>query len=296
MTDTPFDVTQTRLISSHLSRMDDQNGYLVRIHPVVAGEGVVTLPKEDVVIGREEGCDLVLQDSDVSRRHACVEFGDGQYSIRDLGSTNGTLVNGRKVSKAALASGDLVRVGKVILKFLRGGDVEKQYHETLYSMMIQDGLTGIPNKRFLQEALKRELTRSQRHRRPLSLAVFDIDHFKAVNDRFGHLSGDAVLRELASRVKAAIRGDEVFARYGGEEFVVLLPESGLEQAVQFAERVRMLVAAEPFEVEGARIPVSVSIGVAHTLGESGVSPEELVGRADRKLYEAKAAGRNRVVS
>ncbi len=296
MQDPDLGLARTRLVSTFLSRMADQNGYLVRIHPVLMGEGVVALPQGAVVLGRDSGCDLVLEDADVSRRHASIEFADGVYTLRDLGSTNGTVVNNRKEPQAALASGDLIRIGKVVLKFLRGSDVERQYHETIYSMMIQDGLTGIANKRYFQEALRRELTRSQRHGRPLSLALFDIDHFKKINDTFGHLAGDAVLRELAGRIRGTIRADEAFARYGGEEFVLLMPESTPDEAVRFAERVRGIVAGEPFDVEGRRIPVTVSIGVAHTLGEAAVTPEELVGRADRKLYEAKAAGRNRVMS
>jgi diguanylate cyclase (GGDEF)-like protein len=161
-------------------------------------------------------------------------------------------------------------------------------------MMIRDGLTGVPNKRYFEEALARELARAQRHGRPLSLAVLDIDHFKRINDTYGHLAGDAVLRELAARVRGAIRADEVFARFGGEEFVLLMPEATPEQAAHFAERIRRLAADEPFDVGGKGIPVTVSIGLAHTSGERGVTPEELVGRADRKLYEAKAGGRNRV--
>jgi diguanylate cyclase (GGDEF)-like protein len=225
-----------------------------------------------------------------------IDCSDGAYIVRDQGSTNGTYVNNRKIPEATLQSGDLIRIGKVVLKFLRGSDVERQYHETIYTMMVQDGLTGISNKRYFQEALRRELTRSQRHSRPLSLAMFDIDHFKKINDTYGHLAGDAVLRELAARIKGTIRGDEVFARYGGEEFALLMPESSVDQAVKFAERVRALVAATTFETEGRRIPVTISVGVGHTSGEPAITPEELVGRADRKLYEAKGAGRNRVMA
>ena len=296
MQDSDLQFARTRLVSTFLSRMGDQTGYLVRIHPVVLGEGIVTLPRTAVSLGRDSSCDLVLEDTDVSRRHATIQCSDTSYTIRDHGSTNGTYVNNRKVPEATLQSGDLIRIGKVVLKFLRGSDVERQYHETIYTMMVQDGLTGISNKRYFQEALRRELTRTQRHGRPLSLAIFDIDHFKKINDSFGHLAGDAVLRELAGRIKGTIRGDEVFARYGGEEFALLIPESSVDQAVKFAERIRALVSATTFETEGRRIPVTISVGVAHTAGEPAITPEELVGRADRKLYEAKRAGRNRVMS
>ncbi|HEX7899358.1 MAG TPA: GGDEF domain-containing protein [Planctomycetota bacterium] len=293
--DSTINLAQTRLVSTFLSRMGDQTGYLVRIYPVVVGEGVLTLPREGLDIGRDADCGLVLVDADVSRRHARIDLRSGGYVIRDLDSTNGTYINNRKQREAALQPGDHVRLGKVIFKFLRGDDVEKQYHEAVYSMMITDGLTGIPNKRYFQEALKRELARSQRHKRPLSAAVLDVDFFKKINDKHGHLAGDAVLREICARIKTTIRGDEVFARVGGEEFIVLMPETSLKEAHGCAERIRKLVADAPVEVEKGSIPVTISIGLAHTDGETGTTAEELIGRADKKLYEAKNGGRNRVV-
>lgn len=292
----PADLARTRLVSTFLSRMGDESGYLVRIYPVAVGEGVIQLPREGLVVGRDADCGLVLVDADVSRRHAKIDYRSGHYVVSDLDSTNGIFVNNRKLREAELRPGDLIRLGKVILKFLRGDDVEKQYHEAVYSMMITDGLTGIPNKRFFQEALKRELSRSQRHKRPLSAAVFDVDFFKKINDKHGHLAGDAVLREICARIKGTIRSDEVFARVGGEEFIVLLPEASLKDAAKFGERIRKLIGDAPVEIENAKIPVTISVGVSHTGGETGVSAEELIGRADKKLYEAKGAGRNRVAS
>ena len=287
---------QTKLLSTIAPRAAERCAYLIRIHPVVIGEGIIALPEMGVIMGRDADCGVILDDQDVSRKHASIESDAGHaFFIRDLNSTNGTLVNDKKVERNVLESGDLIRVGKTVLKFLRGNNIERQYYETVYSMMINDGLTGIPNKRYLQEAVQRELTRSQRHNRPLSLAVLDIDHFKKINDTYGHLSGDAVLRELSRRISKAVRRDEVFARYGGEEFVVLLPESTLEQASQFAERIRTLICSEPMEVQGTHIPVTVSIGVSHTAGDQSISAEKLFAVADGKLYEAKASGRNRVV-
>jgi two-component system, cell cycle response regulator len=290
------DLNQTRLLSTFTIKAGDDRGHLVRIHPIILGDGIVSLPLAPIVLGRESDCDFVLDDEDVSRQHAKIYFSDKEYQITDLDSTNGTLLNNHKVTKAVLASGDMIRIGKTILKFLRGNDVETQYHETVYTMMISDGLTGIPNKRFFLDAIQRELARTQRHKRPLSLAVLDIDHFKSINDKYGHLAGDAVLRELCSRIKQVVRKDEVFARFGGEEFVVLLPESTMEQARQFSERIRTLTATDAFVVEAAAIHVTVSIGVAHTAGDDELSVDELIARADARLYDAKHNGRNRVVS
>jgi len=283
------------MLSAFFTRHSGQGAFVVRLHPVVMGEGVISLPTKKYVIGRDPDCDLVIADDDVSRRHAFIDVIAGEYIIFDQGSTNGLLVNDKRVERTQLRSGDIIRAGKTILKFLRGDNVEMQYHETVYSMMINDGLTGIPNKRYLLEALQRELTRSQRHGRPLSIVVLDIDHFKKINDTFGHLAGDVVLRELAVRVRKTIRRDEVFARYGGEEFVALLPEASLDAATEFAERIRTLAARDPVVVGQERIAVTVSLGVAHTAGESNMTTDEFFKRADQKLYQAKSQGRNRVV-
>ena len=160
-------------------------------------------------------------------------------------------------------------------------------------MTIVDGLTQIHNKRYLYEALERELIRARRHDRDMSLLMFDIDYFKRINDQFGHLAGDFVLRELARIVQERIRRDEVFARYGGEEFVILLPETSLDGAQALAENLRARVAEHPFTFQGERIPVTISVGGALLLGEDKTATD-LIQRADAKLYEAKRGGRNRV--
>jgi diguanylate cyclase (GGDEF)-like protein len=187
-----------------------------------------------------------------------------------------------------------VKVGPTILKYLSGEDAEAKYHEEIYRMTIVDGLTQIHNKRYLFESLEREIIRSRRHDRPLSLLMFDIDFFKRINDHYGHLAGDYVLRELAETVQSRIRRDEVFARYGGEEFVIVLPETEMEGAASLAETLREKVKEHSFVFQGEKIPVTISIGCA--LVKDNDTANELIQRADEKLYEAKRGGRNRVCS
>lgn len=265
---------------------------LVKIHPAVLGEGLIDLPDHRYIIGRSSECHLTLgEDQAVSRQHAYVERrGDG-YVVVDLGSTNGTYVNDEPINDRKLATGDLIRIGSHIFKYL-SNDVEAQYHQTIFSMIVTDGLTGVFSRRFFEEALEREVVRSQRHRRPLSLVMFDIDRFKSVNDEHSHLVGNEVLREVCRRVAPSIRRDEVFARWGGEEFVVLLPESKREQAAAFADRVRKLVGGAPIVVGAAALPVTISLGVGTMSGEPGMDGHALVLEADRNLLRAKAAGRN----
>jgi diguanylate cyclase (GGDEF)-like protein len=270
---------------------------LVHIYPTGPGMGArYPLGDAPMVIGRGNDADIRINDNSVSRRHARIQPGaDGYYAI-DLQSTNGTFVNERPASMYKLTDGDYLRVGNCIYRFLAGGNVEADYHEEIYRLTIIDGLTEIHNKRYLLEFLDRELARSQRYQRPLAVALFDIDHFKAVNDAMGHLGGDMTLRELAARVKGGVRKEELFARYGGEEFVVVLPETSREGAVQAAERIRALVESRPFSYDGRDYALTVSVGVATTTGEEALTPGELLRRADERLYQAKRDGRNRVAA
>jgi diguanylate cyclase (GGDEF)-like protein len=246
-------------------------------------------------VGRGTDNHIVLEGDSVSRRHAHFERRSGAWYAVDDGSTNGTYLNEEQISREALLNnGDRIKVGPSILKFLSGADAEAKYHEEIYRMTIIDGLTQIHNKRSLFETLEKELLRARRYERPLSLLMFDIDFFKRINDQYGHLAGDYVLRELARIVQDRIRRDEMFARYGGEEFVVLLPETPLNGATALAENLRARVANHGFVFQGEKIPVTISIGTA--LLQEDRTAADLIQRADEKLYEAKRGGRNRVCS
>ncbi|HYP87450.1 MAG TPA: GGDEF domain-containing protein [Polyangiaceae bacterium] len=254
------------------------------------------LDKSPTRVGRGADSQIVLEGDSVSRRHAHLERRAGAWYVVDDGSTNGTYVNEEQIAREQLlVNGDRIKIGPSILKFLSGADAEAKYHEEIYRMTIVDGLTQIHNKRALFEALEKELMRARRYDRDLSLLMFDIDFFKRINDQYGHLAGDHVLRELARIVQERIRREEVFARYGGEEFVILLPETPLPGAAALAESLRARVANHAFVFQGERIPVTVSIGTA-LLGENDKVAADLIQRADEKLYEAKRGGRNRVCS
>lgn len=270
-----------------------QKSYLVKIYPAGLGSGLLEIPQQRFVIGRGTDCDLSLNDSAISRNHAAIEFTDGAYWLNDLNSTNGTHVNDMLCHRQRLKTGDLVRLGSHIMKFLASDHVETQFHETIYNMMVTDALTGTYTRRLFLEALERDLIRCGRHGRLLALALIDIDRFKSINDTHGHLIGDDVLRELVKRIRSKTRKDELFARFGGEEFAVLLNEATLEDACRSGERLRSVVADEPFFVGGMEIPVTISVGIAATTGEIS-SKEQLIDLADQKLFEAKRNGRNRV--
>jgi diguanylate cyclase (GGDEF)-like protein len=275
----------------------NRNGCLIHIYPTGPGMGTrYTLADNPVVIGRGSDCEIRINDHSVSRRHVRLQPGADGYYVVDLQSTNGTFVNDVPASMHKLKDGDYVRVGNCIYRFLAGGNIEAEYHEEIYRLTIIDALTDIHNKRYLLEFLDRELARSARYARPLSLVMFDIDRFRAINEELGHLGGDFTLRELAARIKGNVRKEELFARYGGEEFAVVLPETTREGAVTLSERLRQVIATQPFRYEERSFTVTISLGVATTSGDQSMTPSALIRLADDKLYQAKHEGRNRVVS
>jgi two-component system cell cycle response regulator len=263
--------------------------------PTLLGKRFV-LDTSPIRIGRGAENHIVLDGDSVSRRHAHLEQRSIAWWAVDDGSTNGTYVNDDQISREqSLVNGDRIKVGPTIFKYLSGQDVEAQYHEEIYRMTIIDGLTQAHVKRYLLEALEKEIIRARRHARDLSFVMFDIDHFKKINDVHGHLAGDFVLKELANLVQGRIRRDEVFARYGGEEFAIVLPETNLDGARALAEGLREKVAQSRFVFQSESIRVTISIGVS-MLGEQDKTSLDLIRNADVKLYEAKRGGRNRVVA
>jgi diguanylate cyclase (GGDEF)-like protein len=272
-----------------------QDACLVHIYPSGPDMGRrYPLAGRTVVLGRGDACDVRIVDQSVSRTHARVECDGDGYDVADLQSTNGTFVNDVPVMSHRLKDGDYVRVGNCIYRFLAGGNVEADYHEEIYRLTIMDALTETHNKRSLLQFLDHELARTERHQRPLALVMIDIDHFKSLNDRLGHLAGDATLRELAACVRGYVRKVDLFARYGGEEFALVLPETTYAGALACAEQVRQRVASHPFRFEEEQFQVTISLGVAATAGEAPLTPAGFIALADANLYKAKREGRNRV--
>jgi two-component system, cell cycle response regulator len=260
------------------------------------GEGLagIAVPLErEVTFGRDPGCDVVLRDGDVSRRHARVVPRDGGHLLVDLGSTNGTFVNGARVETVPLAPGDRIALGGAAARYLRAGETEERELADLAALARVDPLTGLANRRAFDEALAAAVARARRAAAPLSVVALDVDHFKRVNDQHGHAAGDAVLRELAARARAALREGDLLARVGGEELLALLPGEPLEGAAEAAERLRAAVAAAPFAAGPVALPVTVSAGCA-ALEAGDPDGGALLARADARLYEAKISGRNRV--
>lgn len=266
---------------------------------VVSGQasaGKMFKLRGEMVIGRTTAADIYLDDDGVSRRHAKVMVRqDGAVEVTDLGSTNGTYHNGQRIKVHHLKDGDTIQIGSTtILKFSYRDALEEELQKNLYDSATRDALTKTYNKKYFSEAIKREFAHALRQHTPLSLVMFDIDHFKQVNDRFGHPAGDFVLSKLAVVVNECIRAEDTLARYGGEEFALLLRDAPEKQAFVCAERIRRVIEITDFTTNGQRIPITSSFGVATFTGTEFSSPEELVEAADQFLYKSKRGGRNRV--
>lgn len=248
---------------------------------------------DELTIGRGASNDIALEVRDVSRRHASLRATPDGVVLSDAGSTNGTELNGSRIDgDVILSNGDLLNVGGVIFKYIAGGNVEALFHEEIYRMTVLDGLTQLHNRRSLSEFVDREIARSHRHERPLSFAIFDIDHFKRINDSHGHLAGDRVIERVAAIIGSCSREEDLAARYGGEEFALVMPERTAEEAFALCEEVRKRVEAETFHAGGTEYQVTISAGVAALL--PGQGREDLISHADGQLYQAKLRGRNRV--
>jgi len=255
-----------------------------------------------VVVGRSPGAGVMIDSVGISRRHFELEVGSASVELHDLGSANRTYVNDEPVGQPVrLRDGDLVRIANVVLRFHERRSLDALLHDRIYRMATVDIGTGLYNRRYVQEALKIEFARSRREQTPLALLCCDLDHFKVVNDRYGHQAGDAVLRTCAVRLRDTLRDSDIVGRWGGEEFVVVLRDTTMENASMLAERLRVAVAREVHEIEvaGPNGPQTVqhhqtmSVGVA--IYKPAMADEfDLMAAADRMLYAAKRNGRDRV--
>ena len=293
MDDDPYDTTQRTLYSDGPVRSALRAACVVVIH----GEGLgrrADIEDAPIQIGRSQESDLVISHKSVSRAHCRIWRDDDGYRLRDLGATNTTRLNEAKVAgDRALSDGDQITVGESILKFISQDSVEASYHEEIYQLAVHDALTELYNRRHFIEMADKEIARAARHGRPLALCIIDVDWFKPINDRYGHISGDEVLRQIAAMVRTQARNDDVAARIGGEEFALLLPECDPEAALACAERLRETVAAATFSPGGEQRQITVSIGIA-VLGPQLGTRRALMAAADTALYAAKRGGRNQV--
>lgn len=265
---------------------------------VVGGElngSIFNLPIGETVVGRNPDCSIPLDFHGISRRHFTISVDDSDVTLTDLASANGTYLNNNKVTAPLiLKRGDMIKIGSVAMKFLPKGDPERLTYDKLLEEAHTDGLTKCYNKMYFNNALELEVKKSKVTGKPLTLIIFDLDHFKKLNDNYGHDAGDYVLKEKSHIIRDhGIRQGDIFARYGGEEFCILLPNTNLKQGFEIAERLRSLIQKHEFTYDGKRLPVTASVGIADY--RQGVNTgTDLFKRADSAVYKSKEGGRNQV--
>jgi diguanylate cyclase (GGDEF)-like protein len=284
-------------INRELQKAKEQPACLILIRGTPQGHRFF-ITKDEMIIGRDPSADISITDPSISRRHARVTRSEHGVTLEDLGSSNGTSINGKKVEPGKvvnLAKEDLIKLGNSIVKYLPAGEIEIIFYGNLNQAANTDPMTKCFNKGYFLEAIEAEVKRAKALSTPLSLMFFDLDHFKKVNDTYGHEGGDFVLKEFANLVRSlgVIDNKDLFARYGGEEFCLLMPSMVVQDAAKKAEIIRGKIQLHSFNYEGKRIPVTTSLGVAELKSDMETA-SDFIKAADRALYESKEAGRNRV--
>lgn len=276
---------------SERQRPDTALAWLVVTGGARAGERV-PLYGDPIILGRAEDADVRLPESSVSEHHARLFNDRGQWVVQDAGGGHETFVNDLRIGEYALRDGDRIRIGRSILKLVSGPDSEKRCHDELFRVSTHDALTSVGSREAFREALARETSRARRHGRALSLLLLDVDGFSALNAKLGDAGGSAILQMLCARLRPHLRRQDVVARVGDDEFAVLLPETGPEEMLAMAEKLRSLASADPFLVEDDEVRVTVSAGVAAL--EGAEADEQLAIRAREGVENARRAGGDQV--
>jgi two-component system, cell cycle response regulator len=268
----------------------------VRVRGAQLGQ-VTRLPTTNVRVGRAQDCELWLADDGVSRRHARIFPEDLHYVIEDTQSANGTFISGQRVEHQILRDGDMVQFGpQAVFRYSITDESQEALLRQLYEASVTDALTGAANREHFDSQLRAELSYARRHKTDLSLVLFDVDHFKKVNDTYQHPVGDQVLVQIAAIVRREVRNEDVFARYGGEEFALVLRGIDIAGARTVGDRLRLKVSQNRIPLDQGELVVTVSAGCASLTTLVDQTPEAMILASDQRLYAAKRGGRNRVVA
>ncbi len=279
---------------SSKAKVDREHAYLIVLAGSAMGE-MFKLSRRQTIIGRGQTAHIRMMDEGVSREHCEIQMEGSTLILHDLGSTNGTFCRGARVDRHTLEDGDKILVGSTtVLKFTYHDSLDELFQRQMYESALRDDLTKTFNKKYFTDRLESEFAHALRTKADLSLVAFDLDHFKLVNDTYGHPAGDQVLSEVAQTVAVLVRVEDVFARIGGEEFAVICRGADRVQGQTVAERIRQAVEAHRCLVDGHEVPVAISAGVASVPDTRITDAQALVAAADQALYDAKRAGRNRV--
>jgi two-component system cell cycle response regulator len=294
ITSPPGSHTDANSASLHTEPVD--RPVLLRMDGVQAGE-VISLAVLPCFVGRHPSCQVLIDDAGVSRKHARIVLNNEEFWLEDLGSRNGTYIDGRRLERKHLQDGILIQVGlHASFRFTVVSARQEKRLRELYESSTRDSLTGLYNRRHFDERIKAEFAYAKRHQLDLGFIMLDVDFFKRVNDTYGHAAGDVVLKQVSANLAKQLRTEDVIARVGGEEFAVLLRGIGIDGSRRLAERLRANIESLSIVAEGIPIAVTVSAGCAALSETEDQTPASLFRLADQRLYEAKRSGRNRVIA
>ena len=277
-------------------QQDQQKFYLIIVDGDNVGK-IYPLDKKRITIGRSDEFDIQLEDSSCSREQAIIEFNDNNKPVlKDLDSTNGTFVNGSKITEINIKNGDKILLGfSSVFMFAIQDSLEAKFLMNLYESSINDPLTGAFNQKYFLDALSKAFSYSLRHQSSLGLLILDIDFFKKINDTYGHIVGDIVLKEVVKRIKNNLRNEDILCRYGGDEFVVIVRDFKYGFVKIVAERIRLFFHGRSINYKDHKVNISLSIGGATIDNENIETPEDMIELADANLYKAKQSGGNCIV-
>jgi diguanylate cyclase (GGDEF)-like protein len=266
----------------------------------------IPLERSEVTLGRALDADVRINDSQASRLHARIRTerdeasGEVRYRLTDLDSTNGTLLNGKPIDDAFLEDGDKFVIGDHMIRFEMLDEIDREFQQQIHRLLVHDELTGLLTSKSFFSELRREAARAEADSKPFCVLMMDLDHFKEVNDTYGHLAGSETLEEVGAVIKSSLRAGDVGARFGGEEFAAFLLDADYAQGMVAAERVRSAIEKHEFpatrrgsDEEPRTHRMTISVGVA-SFPNDARDPIQLVEKADSALYRAKRSGRNRV--
>ncbi|MEP6637577.1 MAG: GGDEF domain-containing protein, partial [Acidobacteriota bacterium] len=266
----------------------------------------IPLERDEVILGRALEADVRINDLRASRLHARIRIERDTQSetvrctITDLGSTNGTLVNGQVLTEVVLSEGDKILIGDHLFRYAMLDEIDREFQQQIHRLLSHDELTGLLTSKSFFSELRREAANAELESHPFCVLMMDLDHFKEVNDTYGHLVGSQTLEVIGDVIKKALRSGDVAARFGGEEFAAFLLDADYAQGLVAAERVRSAVEKHQFRTtrnestEGGQIlHITMSIGLAG-FPDDAKDPIQLVELADSALYRAKRGGRNRI--
>ncbi|MCP4155675.1 MAG: GGDEF domain-containing protein [bacterium] len=282
----------------------DENRPLEINFTIIHGEDVdfgkhYHFTNNSIIIGRDTGCAIRLKDEKISKNHCRIDIVrdlDVEHvMIKDLGSTNGTYINGEIVQQAILKSGDKITIGDTVLRLGYHDELEEEYHARLFNFAATDGLTGLYNRRYILNELDNQGKIARRNKRIFCIVIIDIDDFKNINDTYGHLAGDEYLKKFSFVLSQSLREQDICGRIGGEEFLIVLPETATEGAVKLANRIRERIVKTRINHRGNLISTTLSAGISQ-FGTHGDKRSTLFRHADIALQKAKDTGKNKVLT